>query len=144
MLVIGGTRFIGLHTVRRLVELGHEVTVFHRGETEPEELAHVDHIHGDRANLADYRDAFAEAAPNLVIDMIPRTGDEAEGVVETFDGIAPWIIGISSQDVYAAYGVVIGQQDGPISQDPLTEAAPLRTQMFPHRDRYPEDHQMYN
>lgn len=34
VLVIGGTRFIGPPVVKSLVEHGHEVTVFHRGETE--------------------------------------------------------------------------------------------------------------
>ena len=35
ILVIGGTRFIGPPAVRRLVEMGHEVTVFHRGQSVP-------------------------------------------------------------------------------------------------------------
>jgi nucleoside-diphosphate-sugar epimerase len=33
VLVIGGTGFIGRHVTRRLIQAGHEVTVFHRGET---------------------------------------------------------------------------------------------------------------
>lgn len=32
VLVIGGTRFVGLPLVNRLVAAGHEVAVFHRGE----------------------------------------------------------------------------------------------------------------
>jgi nucleoside-diphosphate-sugar epimerase len=35
ILVIGGTSFIGLAAVTRLHDMGHELTVFHRGETEP-------------------------------------------------------------------------------------------------------------
>ena len=34
VLVIGGTNFIGPPLVRRLVALGHEVAVFHRGRTQ--------------------------------------------------------------------------------------------------------------
>lgn len=145
MLVIGGTRFIGLHTVQRLVDLGHEVTVFHRGETEPDSLPDtVEHIHGDRAKLEDYREAFVAAAPNIVIDMIPLDADDAEAVVNTFDGIAPWIIGISSQDVYAAYGVLTRQQDGPVHEGPLKESAPLRQELYPYRNRFPEGHRLHN
>ena len=33
VLIIGGTRFIGPEVVRQLHALGHQVTVFHRGQT---------------------------------------------------------------------------------------------------------------
>lgn len=41
VLLIGGTRFIGPFVVGRLVDLGHEVTIFHRGQTEPGDLPAV-------------------------------------------------------------------------------------------------------
>lgn len=45
VLVIGGTRFIGAHTVRRLHDAGAEVTVFHRGRSAnpilPADIEHV-------------------------------------------------------------------------------------------------------
>jgi uncharacterized protein YbjT (DUF2867 family) len=34
VLIVGGTNFIGPHVVGRLVKVGHEVVVFHRGRTE--------------------------------------------------------------------------------------------------------------
>jgi 2'-hydroxyisoflavone reductase len=53
LLVIGGTRFVGRAFVAEANERGHEVTVFHRGSTEPEDLPTVEHVHGDRnADLA--------------------------------------------------------------------------------------------
>jgi 2'-hydroxyisoflavone reductase len=49
LLVIGGTHFVGRHAVERAVERGHEVTVFHRGGSEPGEgFPDVEHVHGDR------------------------------------------------------------------------------------------------
>ncbi len=48
LLLIGGTSFVGRAAVEDAVERGHEVTVFHRGEREPEDLSSVEHIHGDR------------------------------------------------------------------------------------------------
>lgn len=36
ILVIGGTRFIGAHVVRQLADGGHAVSVYHRGQHEPE------------------------------------------------------------------------------------------------------------
>ena len=49
LLVIGGTRFVGRHAVEQAVERGHEVTVFHRGGSEPgDSFPDVEHVHGDR------------------------------------------------------------------------------------------------
>lgn len=46
--MIGGTRFFGRAAVEHAVERGHDVTVFHRGESEPDGLSDVEHLHGDR------------------------------------------------------------------------------------------------
>lgn len=48
LLLIGGTSFVGRAAVEGAIERGHEVTVFHRGEHEPEGLSGVEHVHGDR------------------------------------------------------------------------------------------------
>jgi 2'-hydroxyisoflavone reductase len=48
LLSIGGTRFFGRAFVEEAARRGHEVTVFHRGESEPEDLSQVEHLHGDR------------------------------------------------------------------------------------------------
>jgi 2'-hydroxyisoflavone reductase len=53
LLVIGGTRFFGRAAVEHAVRRGHEVTVFHRGEAEPDGLADVEHVHGDRTGSLD-------------------------------------------------------------------------------------------
>lgn len=48
ILTIGGTRFVGRHVVEQAVSAGHELTVFHRGDAEPDDLPPVEHLHGDR------------------------------------------------------------------------------------------------
>jgi 2'-hydroxyisoflavone reductase len=49
LLVIGGTHFVGRHAVELAAARGHEVTVFHRGGSEPEGgFPAVEHVHGDR------------------------------------------------------------------------------------------------
>ncbi|MDJ0593894.1 MAG: NAD-dependent epimerase/dehydratase family protein [Pleurocapsa sp. MO_226.B13] len=84
VLVIGGTNFIGPHVVRQLVEMGHEVTVFHRGQTTAELPEEVKWIKGDRHNLSDCRSQFQKLVPEVVLDMIPYTAKDARGVLDTF------------------------------------------------------------
>jgi 2'-hydroxyisoflavone reductase len=47
-LVIGGTHFVGRAVVEQAVRHGHDVTVFHRSTSEPENFPDVEHVHGDR------------------------------------------------------------------------------------------------
>jgi len=48
VLIIGGTGFLGPHTVRRLQERGHTVTLFNRGRTNPQLFPDVEKLRGDR------------------------------------------------------------------------------------------------
>ena len=47
-LVMGGTRFLGVHVVENLLRAGHDVTLFHRGSRTPVWDRPVDHVVGDR------------------------------------------------------------------------------------------------
>jgi nucleoside-diphosphate-sugar epimerase len=42
-------------------------------------------------------------------------------------------VALSSQDVYRAYGVLTGKEEGPPDPVPLAEDAPLRKNLFPYR-----------
>jgi 2'-hydroxyisoflavone reductase len=48
LLIIGGTKFIGRHLVDAALTSGHDVTVFHRGQTPPHRPGDVDEVLGDR------------------------------------------------------------------------------------------------
>jgi 2'-hydroxyisoflavone reductase len=48
ILVIGGTQFVGRHIVTTLLADGDEVTLFHRGSTNPELFPNAEHRLGDR------------------------------------------------------------------------------------------------
>jgi 2'-hydroxyisoflavone reductase len=48
LLVIGGTSFLGRHLVQSALAQGHELTLFHRGRTNPGVHAGVESILGDR------------------------------------------------------------------------------------------------
>lgn len=48
LLVLGGTRFLGKHIVNEALKRGHEVTMFNRGQTNPELFPNVEKLTGDR------------------------------------------------------------------------------------------------
>lgn len=135
VLIIGGTRFIGPRVARRLVEDGHKVTLFHRGQTEYNLPANVNHILGDRRALSNFTSAFEQAAPDAVLDMICYNEREVSDLIQTFRGIAKRVVVASSMDVYKAYGCLLGLESGMPDPNPLTENSPLRESRFPYRSQ---------
>jgi len=135
ILVIGGTRFIGFAVVCRLLDLGHEVTLFNRGQTGAQVFPKARHIKGDRRALPRYRGEFAGLKPDVVIDMMLVTEADSVGLITAVGGIAKRIVAISSCDVYRAYGRMIGTEPGPPEATPLREDSPLREKFYPYRGK---------
>jgi nucleoside-diphosphate-sugar epimerase len=139
VLIIGGTGFTGPHTVRRLLDAGHEVTVFHRGRTEGDLPPEVRHLHcpsavmGDRTSFLDFADELRRLAPEVVLDMMAVTAADAETVTGLFRGVARRLVVASSQDVYQAYGIINGTEEAAIVPSPMSEDAPLRQRLYPYR-----------
>jgi nucleoside-diphosphate-sugar epimerase len=133
VLVLGGTKFIGPFAVRRLVEKGHEVTLFHRGQSHADLPAEVEHIHGDRRQIVEFAGTFKDLAPEVVLDMIPSGEKSGEMLVDLFKRIARRLVAISSGDVYRAYDRLRGIDPGPPDPAPLTEDSPLRDRLYPYR-----------
>jgi nucleoside-diphosphate-sugar epimerase len=135
LLVIGGTGFIGPHVVKQLVDLGHDATVFHRGEHEAALPASVRHVRSTDAAMPVLnfpkdllRDTF-----DVVIHMIPMGEADARAAVQAFSGRTQRLVGLSSGDVYLAYGRFTGLEPGAVDNGLLTEESPLRTQLYPYR-----------
>lgn len=138
VLIIGGTRFIGPPTVRRLHADGHQIMLFHQTPSQIELPDVVEHVLGDRRALADtLRDQLRAFEPDVVLDMIPITEADAQTVVDLFHGVAQRIVAVSSADVYRAYARVNGLEPGEPDPVPLTEDAPLREQLYPYRGDMP-------
>ena len=126
VLLFGGTQFMGPHVVRQLLDLGHDVTLFHRGEHEA--LPEARHVHGDRARIPH------DLEPDLVIDMWCMTEAHAAAAKERFGGVRTVVL--SSGDVYRNYD---GLQRRAYVREPdpapLAEDSPLRKELYPYRDK---------
>ena len=124
VLVIGGSGFIGPHTVGHLQQAGHHVTVFHRGNSPVP--PGVQQILGDHSRLSDYRAEFERQQFDVVLDFILSSGRQANDLVETFRGIAGRVVAVSSMDVYRAMGILQGTETGTLQELPITEDSALR------------------
>jgi nucleoside-diphosphate-sugar epimerase len=135
VLIIGGTNFIGPLVVTTLHELGHEVTLYHRGEHEAALPSAVRHIHSPRAGIPvlHFPSSLSDPPPEVVLHMFPVGEDDASAAAARFAGVARRIVAISSGDVYRAYGRLMGTEPGPPEPVPLAEDAPLRQSLFPYR-----------
>ena len=137
ILIIGGTKFIGPRVVARLVHLGHEVTIYHRGQTEADLPREVRHVHREYAGapVVKFPEELRNWQPEAVLHTMLIGGPDAHAFVNAFAGIAPRAIAVSSGDVYRAYGVFHGMESG-LERVPLTEDSPLRSVLYPYRN-YP-------
>jgi nucleoside-diphosphate-sugar epimerase len=137
VLIIGGTRFIGPYVVKNLLGLGHEVSMFHRGQSNGALHAplpsDVIRISGDRDCLEDYKENFQQLEPEVVLDMVLSNERQAEVLMKVFRGVARRVVAISSIDVYRAHGMMHGKEEGPLQSNPITENSALRSKMYPYR-----------
>jgi nucleoside-diphosphate-sugar epimerase len=130
VLVLGGTRFIGLALVEDLLAAGHEVAIVHRGEHEPPDLpTAVEHIHTARRDLLGRRAAIARFAPDAAVDLAAMTAADAEVALGALDP-AVKLVAVSSIESYRAFDSIWAE----VVTDavPLAEDAPLRAGPYPN------------
>jgi nucleoside-diphosphate-sugar epimerase len=134
ILAIGATGFVGSRVTRQLMTQGHQIVLFHRGNSTASELNSIVHFYGTRNELPNFKAEFERFAPDVVLDIIPYTETQAQDVVQVFSGCTQRIVAISSGDVYRNYEGFCGQGSHPPDPVPLTEDAPLRETRYPYRD----------
>ncbi|MCI2429487.1 NAD-dependent epimerase/dehydratase family protein [Candidatus Acetothermia bacterium] len=136
VLILGGTGLTGPFTTRYLVDQGHQVTVFHRGQHSADLPSTVNRLLGERRELNRFAGEFKRLAPEVVLDMLAATRDDAEMLLRVFRGVAQRVVVPSSIDVYRVYGRLHGTEPGPVEPIPLAEEAPLREKLSIHGEAY--------
>lgn len=139
ILIIGGTKFIGPHVIRLLLEEGHDLTLFHRGKTSTNLSENIQRIFGDRNKLDQHSNVLQKVKADVVLDMIPYSEKDAQMVMKVFSGFAERVVAISSADVYRAYEILHRIKAGPVQEIPLKETDELRSTFYPYRGKIQED-----
>ena len=86
ILVLGGTGFIGPHVIRHLQAGGHRVAAIHRGPRATSLPPEVEHIVGDARQIAHNRSEIQSFAPDVLIDLILSSGNQAEALMQNVRG----------------------------------------------------------
>lgn len=98
---MGGTRFIGVYLSKLLVERGHEVVLFNRGNR-PAPVAGLRQIRGDRTDAAQLQTALAGESFEVIYDNNGRELRDTQPLAELFHGKVQHFVYMSSAGVYLA------------------------------------------
>lgn len=117
VLVIGGTKFFGKAIVDDLLNDGHEVTLFSRGNNRPPFFDAINHVSGDRNDADDFKTKLTHQTFDAVIDNIAFTADDVRAALNAFAGNAGRYIFTSSAAVYYT-----GEMTMPVAEDDVNFA----------------------
>jgi 2'-hydroxyisoflavone reductase len=119
LLVLGGTKFLGRHVVEAALARGDEVTIFTRGQTNPDLFPEVERLRGDRdGDLG----ALAGRSWDAVIDpscYVPRVARQSGELLR--DNVGRYVF-VSTVSVYADFSRPL-DESSPLAEleDPATE-----------------------
>lgn len=126
ILLIGGTRFVGLHMAAAALARGHQVSVFHRGRTGRDALPGAEHLLGDRdADLTalDGRDWDA------TIDVCAYLPGQVRRLAGTLGERAGHYALVSSVSAYATPRAGF-TEDAPLATPPAEEVTEVTPQTY--------------
>jgi 2'-hydroxyisoflavone reductase len=98
LLIIGGTRFVGRHLVEAALARSHTVTLFNRGQSNPDLFPHVERLQGDRDRDLS---ALQHRTWDAVIDTCGYVPRCVRRSAEMLTGAVDRYVFISTVSVYA-------------------------------------------
>lgn len=119
VLVIGGTRFIGRHTVQEFLAHEYAVTIFNRGNHDNPfaDDDRVDHVQGDRREKSDLQTARTDVDPDIVVDCVAYYPEDVREATDIFSDVDAYVY-VSSG---SAYNYTPSETAGIILDVPLRE-----------------------
>lgn len=99
ILIMGGTRFIGVYLTKILVEQGHDVVLFNRGN-KPAPVENVKQIHGDRTDASQLQDKLSQEHFDAVFDNNGRELSDTQPLAELYKDRVKHFVYMSSAGVY--------------------------------------------
>ena len=111
-LIMGGTRFIGVYLSKILVDQGHEVVLFNRGN-HPPAVPGLAQIHGDRTDAAQLQDKLAHETFDAIFDNNGRKLTDTQPLAQLFKGRVQHFIYMSSAGVYLQSDQMPHREDDP-------------------------------
>ncbi|BAZ45866.1 mRNA-binding protein [Chondrocystis sp. NIES-4102] len=99
ILIMGGTRFIGVYLTKVLVQQGHEVVLFNRGNN-PVPVEGVTQIQGDRRDATQLKEKLSGESFDAIFDNNGRELSDTQPLVEIFNGKVNHFVYVSSAGVY--------------------------------------------
>lgn len=127
LLILGGTRFLGLHLTRAALERGHRVTLFNRGKSNPGPFPGVEELYGERGgDLLAPRGRSWDAAIDTS-GYLPRDVRASAGLLA--DSVEHYTF-VSSISVYGDFGRVGMDEDAPVLAPPDPEPEELSFELY--------------
>ncbi|PMB54155.1 3-beta hydroxysteroid dehydrogenase [Fischerella thermalis CCMEE 5201] len=99
ILIVGGTRFIGVYLTQLLLQQGHEVVLFNRGNR-PLPVEGVGQITGDRTDATELKEKLAKENFDAIFDNNGRELTDTQPLAEIFQDRVQNFIYMSSAGVY--------------------------------------------
>ncbi len=113
ILIMGGTRFIGVYLTKILVAKGHEVVLFNRGN-KPAPVPGVKVIHGDRTLPDQLQEKLNQEHFDAIFDNNGRELSDTKPLADLFKGRVQHFIYMSSAGVYLKSDQLPHQEGDPI------------------------------
>ncbi|HEX8282080.1 MAG TPA: NAD-dependent epimerase/dehydratase family protein [Pyrinomonadaceae bacterium] len=125
LLVLGGTKFLGRHLVELALAGGHEVTMFTRGQLNPELFPEAEHLRGDRDGGLD---ALKGRRWDAVVDtsgFLPRVVRDSASLLADAAEHYTFVSSISAYSDVSVPGADENYPTGTITEEELREAEAL-------------------
>lgn len=113
ILIMGGTAFVGRHIAQAAIDAGHQVTLFHRGQTGASLFPQATHLTGDRN---DSLAGLGQGEWDATVDVSAYFPRQVASVASALDGRGGQYLYISSCSVYRTPVAPGFSEDAPLAE----------------------------